>query len=120
MAKIEIEVRNVGTNKSWKEPYDCSHNDPKAWAQDLIDRFNATLHPGEKARELVSVEIIDTKEAFKNHVWRKVNAVTIVRGGQSYDKVRCELCGITGKRFGLSDITRDSEYKAKKYIKCQG
>ncbi|MNO15499.1 hypothetical protein D3C76_51650 [compost metagenome] len=120
MATIEIEVRNIGTNRSWKESYDCSHNDPEEWDKNLIDHFNATLHPGERARELVGVEILDGSEAIKNHVWRKVNAITIVRGGQSYDKVRCELCGITGKRFGLSGITRDSKYKAKKYIKCQG
>jgi hypothetical protein len=118
LPKIEIEVRNVGSESSWKEEYDCSASDPLAWANELVNKFNATLHPGERAREIIQVVVLDTEVEAPDHVWRKQNLITIIRGSQAYDVMRCERCGITAKRFGLSGVVRDSKYKAKKYIKC--
>lgn len=120
MPRIEIEVRNVGSDTTWREQYDCS-DDPQKWAKELIDRFNATLQPMEKPRELVGVEVLDEAIGSGKHVWRKENLMTIVRGSRSYDKMRCEKCGITGKRFGLGQgVIRDRKYQAKKYEKCRG
>ncbi len=119
MVKIEIEVKDAIAGGSWKELYDCHATDPQTWAKKLIGRFNATLRSGENPREVVNVKVLGDS-ITKDHVWRKVNAVTIIRGSRNYDKVRCECCGITGKRFGVGGITRDSMYKAKKYIKCHG
>lgn len=59
MAKIEIEVRSVGTEVSWKEEYVCD-GDPQVWAEKLIARFNSTLRVGEKPRELLGVRVLDT------------------------------------------------------------
>ncbi|GKS14760.1 hypothetical protein YDYSY3_57600 [Paenibacillus chitinolyticus] len=119
MPKIEIEVCQVGSTSTWKEKYDFHEGDPQAWAQAMLDRFNSTLRPGENPRELVSVEVLP--EESQEHIWRKENVYTIVRGSQVYDKMRCERCGVTGKRHGLvSGVKRDSEYRAKKYEKCTG
>ncbi|GAA4827878.1 hypothetical protein GCM10023310_00680 [Paenibacillus vulneris] len=118
MPRIEIEVRQVGSTIAWKEKYDCSV-DPHEFAQSMIDRFNDTLRINENPRELVSVKVLD--ENMSEHVWRKLNSFTIVRGNRAYDKMRCERCGVTGKRHGLSPgVKRDSEYRAKKYEKCHG
>lgn len=121
MPRIEIKVRHLGEDETWKEQYDCT-DDPQVWAKKLIDNFNATLHSGEKPRELVDVVVLDdASDLAGEHVWRKENLVTIVRGSRSYDKMRCEKCGITGKRFGLGQgVIRDRKYQAKKYEKCHG
>lgn len=84
----------------------------------MIDNFNKTLRQGERTRELVGVEVLDEPTGLGKHEWSKTNLVTVVRGSQMYDKMRCDNCGITGKRFGLGGVTRDSKYKAKKYEKC--
>ncbi|MCY9592350.1 hypothetical protein PC41400_14990 [Paenibacillus chitinolyticus] len=120
MPRIEIEVRQVGSMSTWKEKYDFHEGDPQAWAQAMIDRFNSKLRPGENPRELVDVEVLP-EESIVEHLWEKQNTITIIRGAHIYDKMRCERCGVTGKRHGLSSgIKRDSEYRAKKYEKCTG
>jgi len=54
------------------------------------------------------------------HKWEKVNLVTIDGKDGMYDKYRCTRCGITGKRFGLSNtIRRDKRYADSKYEFCQ-
>lgn len=40
------------------------------------------------------------------HDFQKVNAVTIVRGGYAYDKYRCRVCGLEGKRYSFSETIR--------------
>lgn len=117
MAKIVIEVRNVGDTRSWKEEYECFTN-PSEWAESLIRKFNATIRQNEKPREVVSVVVLDESQGTTEHQWHKINLITIVRGSKVYDRMECTKCGITGKRFGLGGIIRDSKYKAKKYEKC--
>lgn len=73
-------------------------------------------------RELVSVEVIEDNTVVKHeHKWEKENLVTIVKGEYIYDIMKCSVCGITGKRYGLSsDVQRDSKYRAKIYDTCDG
>jgi hypothetical protein len=119
MPKIEIEVKQVGSNTTWKEEYVINDSDPIEWAKNTIDKFNSTLNPHESPRELVGVEVLDELEKNNQHNWSKTNLITIVRGSSVYDTMKCEKCGISGKRYGLDGwVIRDSKYKAKKYDKC--
>lgn len=69
---------------------------------------------------LVGVEVLP-EESMVEHVWRKQSIFTMVRGSDSYDKMRCERYDVTGKRHGLSSgVKRDFEYRAKKVRKMQG
>jgi len=54
------------------------------------------------------------------HDWEKTNLVTITgRGGLSYDNYRCKRCGVTAKRFGLSDdFRRDKKFNTEKFAEC--
>lgn len=65
-------------------------------AEDIIERFNSSLRPNEKARNFVKCEVID--EDLHKHDWEKASLVT-ERGG--YDRMKCLHCGATGKRYGL-------------------
>jgi hypothetical protein len=115
---IEIEVRAEDKEGTWKETYNCDI-DPWEFANNTIAYFNATLRSGERKREIVNVVVIDEKPSELKHDWEKQNGVTLMRGGFSYDIYKCKHCGVTGKRYGLAaGITRDSKFKAKKYLKC--
>lgn len=124
MKKIEIEVKKIGAESTWTEEYEIDSDNTDAWALKTIQNFNATLRPGEKARELVSVKVLADVNSIqkKEHEWEKTNLYTIIRGSQNYDTMKCSNCHITAKRFGLGDsmIKRDSKYRAKKYEHCQG
>lgn len=122
MPKIEIEVKRVGSSTSWKEEYVIDGDNPYEWAKNTIDNFNATLNPHESPRELVGVEVLDKSEKNNKHSWTKTNLITIVRGSSVYDTMKCEKCGITGKRHGLGQdgVIPDSKYRYKKYEKCNG
>ena len=52
--KVIAVVREVGGDRTWKETYEIPKDGESAQA--VIDAFNASLKPGEKARELVSFE----------------------------------------------------------------
>lgn len=120
MPKIEIEVKKVGHKETWTEEYVIDNNiNHVEWAERTIENFNATLHHGESPRELVGVQVLNETDKPNKHKWVKTNLMTIVRGSNFYDTMKCEICNITGKRHGLgSEIKRDSKYKAKKYEKC--
>jgi hypothetical protein len=85
---------------AWPEPYTKDVRDPQKWGEQTIAKFNDTLHPGERARVLVRVEVAPNKTKL-SHDWRKTNAVTVMRGSRVYDTYRCHRCGGTGKRHGL-------------------
>ncbi len=113
--KIQLET---DTRDPWWEKYDKPIEDPRGWAKETIECFNSTLRPSEEPRELLDVQIIDA-QSNKDHTWVKQNIMTIMRGSSSYDKVKCQVCGITGKRFGLSPSVRiDSKFMAKVYQRC--
>lgn len=118
MPKIIMKVKNVGSDTGWEEEYDCP-SEPYEWAKGLVDNFNATLRHGESMRELVGVEVLsENSKPVRDHKWGKTNLITIVRGSKVYDTMECVHCGITGKRYGVGSVLRDSKYKAKKYEKC--
>lgn len=120
MPKIQIEVKKEGSDSTWTEDYTIDHKDPTEWATDTIYQFNRTRKPGEKPRELVAVTILNPDGTPKrDHDWEKSNLFTVIRGNQNYDTVKCTICGITGKRFGMSSTIKiDSKYRAKKYESC--
>lgn len=128
MAKLIITVKNADQKvHCWQEEYILNaiytKAEAEAWASNLIREFNEQekLRYGKKAalRELLSVEI-DGADNRRKHEWAKVNAATMTTPRKRlYDLWRCKVCGITGRRYGLSGvIERDKAYKAKKYDLC--
>lgn len=121
MIRFTIYCRHAGTtHEPWPEPYTKECTDPEQWARETIEQFNATLRPGERPRELVRVEIHATGVNPIEHTWRKQNLITLSRGDLSYDLVKCERCGITGKRYGVGagSIKRDSAFRSRVYLRC--
>lgn len=53
---VKAKVRTIGEDNIWEEEYSIPRDGESAEA--VIARFNATLKPGERARELVSFEYI--------------------------------------------------------------
>lgn len=99
-----------------------SDADIETWARALIQEFNNTLRTHETARTLNSVTIREkpNQAAPESHDWHKTNAVTISDRHGVYDRMKCERCGITGKRFGLVNVRLDSEFKARAFETCNG
>lgn len=126
--KFKINVANDRTEGElaggWWEPYDIPEvtdlSQAKAWAIKTIQAFNDTLRPHERPRRLLGVEeIIDDQPVSRLHEWRKQNSMTIVDRAGMHDVYRCDVCGITGKRFGLNEhVTRDRAFKAAAYEFC--
>jgi hypothetical protein len=94
--------------------------DLDGWAHALIQRYNDTLRPGERARTLdrVEVETLNVPSAKREHAWEKTNLTTIEYRGRFYDTAKCTGCGVTGKRYGVSEVARDAKFRAKKYRFC--
>lgn len=118
--RFRLIVRNKSRGE-WAEEYDKlelrTREQIDAWCRETIERYNATMYEGDEPREYVRSELIGETE---QHDWRKTNLVTVMRrGGGSYDTYRCEGCGITGKRPGLSsEVVRDAEFKPKGFASC--
>lgn len=113
-------VRHKGQDDTpWRERYQRETDDPETWGRALIDSFNATLRPGERAREFVRVEI-HGEVAPIEHAWTKTSLVTQMEpGGRMFDAMKCDRCGITGKRYGLAaHVERSHKYRAKVYARC--
>lgn len=107
--------------EGWWESYDRAEvknlNDAIEWGEKAVAYFNDTLRPHEKERIFIKAEI--TGESNLEHDWEKTNIMTIIEKHRMFDTYKCSICGITGKRFGLSpSITRDSKYMLKKYESC--
>lgn len=121
--KFIITVRHEdGSGEPWQEAYDEPSIKTREQAvdhgQELIDYFNRTLRPKEKRREFVSASLAGESNV---HDWQKTNLVTCYKGGRSFDTMRCGVCGITGRRYGLGPtVERDDKYKAEKYHECPG
>lgn len=116
--RFTVICKNKGESllTAWEESYNKAEVTNSelaiAWAQQTIEGFNQTLRQGEIAREVVGVRM-DAGNAELAHEWRKTNLVTIDGGGgASYDTARCERCGATGRRYGLSEhIALDKRFK---------
>lgn len=98
------------------EEIDTDTNDAAFDAKQLLHFFNRTRRPGDIRRTFHSVEVLD-KHSIEKHDWRKTSLVTEAGG---YDRMKCERCGITGKRYGLGQhgVIRDKKYSAVKYCRC--
>jgi hypothetical protein len=115
---ITLRVRSA-TGNEWDERYKPATDDPEAWGRALIAWFNETRREGEGERAFVSV-IVHGDVPPPEHNWRKVTAMTQQRGeGRPFDRMVCDRCGITAKRFGIgAPPTRDCKFRAKVYIRC--
>lgn len=119
--KIKMQVQDKYLGDPWHEVYFINDNmDAFLYAQDLINRFNATLCQGESPRTLISVSILSDENQKQAHQWEKQNLITISNtSGASYDKMKCTVCGVTGKKYGLDPyVIRDTKYKAQIYDNC--
>lgn len=105
-------------NSTWSEKYDIEDTvNAEDYMINMLNRFNSSLRKGENARTLVSVE--DIGEGIQEHKWEKTNGATLHGNKGYYDKYKCKICGITGKRYGIGGaIQRDNKYKVKCYENC--
>jgi len=114
--KFRVKVSEGGD--PWWETFDLATDDPKAWAEETLDRFNDTRRSGDKFRVLHEVEILDV-DSVERHTWKKLSLVTEVNRHGHHDRMQCENCSITGKRYGIGGgVTVDSRYKSKVYQRC--
>lgn len=114
VAKIQIE----GAAPHTEDIEILDGADPQERWEEIIERFNSTLKQGERPRKFIGLVSTDFSEP-KKHTWEKQNLFTIVKGGLVYDIMKCRSCGITGKRYGLSEATKiDSKFRAKVYLQC--
>lgn len=109
-------------DKAFCESYDELTTNPEKWSRDIIDWFNKGLRPGERKRIFVRCEV-EGEVPPAEHKWAKATAMTQsdnrIRGGSPYDRMECERCGVTGKRYGLhSHVRIDSKFKLKVYQRC--
>lgn len=117
--KFTIRVRS-GSGNEWNEDYTARTDNPEQWGRDIVAFWNRTLRPHETPREFVSVTV-HGEVPPPEHDWFKVTAMTQQRGdnGRPFDKMQCERCGVTGKRFGISaTVNLDSVWRAKVYRQC--
>lgn len=102
--------------------FPLGHPNPAQWGKDIVANWNATLRPHESARTIDALRVTDIldKDAHVEHDWHKTNLVTVMRGNLAFDTVRCNRCGITGKRYGLNGVTPDAAFKAQVFRTCNG
>lgn len=119
-----VVLRNSDSKKRWAEWCDWPNIQTtemaRKRAEDMVANYNSTRIGPEKKRTLVGLSVLPPKES-KEHDWRKTNLVTIGGFGNTaaHDSYRCSICGVTGKRFGLSpNIIRDRKFKNDKYSDC--
>lgn len=112
-------ITDIDNSHAWVEEFDrCREGKPEDVVEEIVENFNRSRNPrgNEVRRKLVEVLSSTTSES---HDWRKSSAVTEIRNHASFDRYVCINCGITGKRVGLSSqITRDHQYRGKRYEKC--
>lgn len=120
--KFKMRVKRIdGQHGDWWETYDKPGTDAKKMALEIIDFYNSTLRPGETAREIIEVVALDQLEDSSTHQWEKWGIVTVVsKATAAHDTYKCKVCGITGKRFGLSSTIKiDSKFRAKLFLDCR-
>lgn len=109
-------IKQEGTDQIWNEEFSdlvVDNMTALRHCQFLIEHFNNTLRPGEYPRIVISVRPVKNTAHLENtvhqkHLWKKMSLVT-EKG--LYDKYRCELCGATGKRYGLIEfVTPDRKF----------
>jgi hypothetical protein len=91
----------------WEEVHKIPDNlDPEETIRINVDRFNRF-----NRRSYIFVKLVRKRKGSSKqvHEWKKVSLVT-EKGG--FDKMKCCICGATGKRYGLGQniVTVDSKY----------
>lgn len=123
--KITYIVAHDREPNGWQEDYTDDGKFGKGTPEEIIGRildfFNSTLRPGELPRRLVRI-VSSEGEPAKHvipHSWEKQNLVTISDRHGVYDKMKCRICKISGKRFGLGpEVQRDQAYSHDCYTSC--
>jgi hypothetical protein len=110
----------AGGGETWEETFDDaavnSDQEAEVKARALVKWFNETLRPGERERAFHAARVIGESIA---HQWEKTSLVTTTSSsGRMFDKMKCRVCGITGRRYGLDSVTRDAKYRSRKYEDC--
>lgn len=120
--KFRIHVKDE--RNEWWEEYDkievVDLTSAEVCAKQMIERYNATLYPGDKPRTLLEVQL--GGEGKRAHVYEKTNLVTIRgRSGSLYDLMKCSVCGCEARRYGLlQSVQRIGKFKARKWEHCPG
>jgi len=60
--KFNLIQRTVGEEREVSEDYDKDTDDPEKWCRDIIDWFNSTLRPGQRPREFIRVELVESED----------------------------------------------------------
>lgn len=119
--QFKIQVKPKNRNDSWWEPYNKPEVVDQATAeragQALVDYFNSTLRPGESPRTLLAV-MLEGNAVQESHQWVKTSLTGLYERGRLFDRMRCEGCGITGKRFNLITTVKDPQFRAKAFLGC--
>lgn len=119
---MEFKIHVKDSRADWWESFNKSEvvdqETAEEWARKTIARFNDTLRPGERPRELLETQLTTTGEVRESHEWEKTNTMTIMERGRQYDTARCKKCGVTGKRHGLGEPRLDSEFRAQAFRFC--
>jgi hypothetical protein len=121
--KFNLHVAHLGKEDApWIEDYNKTdirtEKEAREWAEATVENFNNTLRPGEKVRKLLDVTF-EGNDAVAQHDWQKMNAITVVDPRMGvYDIMECKVCFITAKRYGLTNLVIDRQWRAKKYKSC--
>lgn len=123
MGKFTMRVKKVGQKDSqaWDELTEReevrSLAGAKKVASSIVKSFNIDV-PKKERRVLVSV-LFDESTKDSTHSWEKQNLVTISDDLGFYDELKCTVCGITAKRFGVQwPPTRDKRYSDSVFANC--
>lgn len=121
-----IKVQHADANpETWDEDYNRpeikTFQEAQTWSYVLVKNFNATLRPGERPRNVVSVRLDESAPTLPDHDYVKQNLVTLIdpRGG-FYDVLKCRYCAVSGRRYGLVNFRLDRKYRAQKWQHCKG
>ena len=113
--KFTIEVEQNG--RTWWEEYDEDTDDAQKWGADIVQWFNDTAQPGATTRKFLSAKVLDLK-SIKDHDWSKQNLMTLTSPQGFYDRLKCSVCSIVARRYGLTRVVRQNPYRAKKFERC--
>lgn len=122
--KFQVYVKEAREgSEPWWESYDDNEvtttEQALAFGKKAVTYFNDTLRPGEAAREVLDARIVGEGKGAA-HSYRKQNLYTLSDHRGYFDNVKCEVCGVTARRYGVDHIVRQAPYRAKKYQYCQG
>jgi len=113
--KIEFQCNGYGDY--WEPAITNEGETPEQCAERIVQHFNDTLYPGEKARTVTGVRLAPDAQVTIEHNWYKLNNVTIMKPGP-HDQYRCLKCHAMGKRFTLDgDVQVDYRHRSKKNCK---